>query len=470
MMEKLDLPDLLAEFPTAPDHATARLAGRPAASDPPDGLLPRLWSLGSLQVQVAVAYLKGLARGMLAGEDARKQALADAHLEAATRVVQGMGYLRGPLAKVGQSLACLPGTAPEALLEALASLQFQVPPMPAERVRELVFAELGAFPEELFAQWEPEAFAAASLGQVHRARLRTGEPVAVKVQYPGMARAVVSDFRALGAALAPLAALGDTAGFRAALAEHRVVIEEETDYLLEAERTERAGRVLAGLPILVPGVHRSLTTRRVLVTDLLPGRHLREFLASAPPQEVRDRAGTLFYSALVRLMLEGGMVYADPHPGNAVFLPDGRVGLLDFGAMRMADPSEHRDIVRFFDRVLAGGPAHQQALLQLGSYPEDARFDPEHQAYISEVARLSWDHFEKDEPVEIDAERMQALADLTRRLRPRYLLRGNHGTHLFGIMLRWGPGVLGMLRSLGARMNLRRIVLEARARAPVDPS
>lgn len=457
----LDLSQVLEIFP--PDGAAPT---RPHAQEPPTGLLPRLWQLGSLQVQVAVAYLRHLARGVLADAQGRRDSLAEAHLDAATAVVQGMGYLRGPLAKLGQTLGSLPGVAPEVWVDALADLHFQVPPMAPEVARRVVFDELGAEPEVLFAEWQDEAFAAASLGQVHRARLAGGEWVAVKVQYPGMARAVTSDFRALAAALAPLGVLGDTRGLAKGLAEYRSVIEAETDYMREAAATERAGALLADLGVVVPRVHRQLSTRRVLTTALVPGVHLEEYLAGDPDQAARDRAGAGLFSALTRLLLEGGMLYADPHPGNFLFLPDGRVGLIDFGAVRPLDPGEHDQAVLLFDRILAGGEAHMQAIRQIGSHPQDEALDPEHEACLRELARLSWDLYEHDRDESITATRVRELLEHTRSVRARYLLRGDEGTHALGITLRWAPGLLGTLRRLECKVNFRRALTEARSRAP----
>src|SRR6185503_4184033 len=135
--------------------------------------------------------------------DENKRLLAETHWRTAVRVLDSMSYLRGAVMKVGQTLANFPDIVPREFVQTLEQLHFQAPPMHWSLLREMVHNELGDDPENLFASFDKRAFAAASLGQVHRARLKTGEEVAVKIQYPGIARTVREDFRNLVPFLLP---------------------------------------------------------------------------------------------------------------------------------------------------------------------------------------------------------------------------------------------------------------------------
>ena len=159
----------------------ADLATRPM----PVGSLHRLWTLSELSVHIALAYLALWIRGWFAGAEASKRRLMETNLRLALKTFHRLGYLRGAMAKLGQTAGHLPGVLPAQVADTLDRLHFEAPPMHYPLIREVVRNEFGKESEELFLTFEREAFAAASLGQVHRARLKSGEPVAVKIQYPG---------------------------------------------------------------------------------------------------------------------------------------------------------------------------------------------------------------------------------------------------------------------------------------------
>ncbi len=301
----------------------------------PEGALRRLWVFGGLQAQVALAYLAFWVRNWFSGADRREKELAEAHLRAAIAMLRTMGYLRGAAAKLGQTLANFPNIVPDQIVTTLERLQFEAPPMHFALLREHVRDELGREPEQAFATFDQRAFAAASLGQVHRATLKSGEGVAVKIQYPAIGRSIRSDFRNLSAILQPLRLGRGWEPVKAQFEEVRRVIDQETDYQREAEWQRRARSLFhEDDPILVPRVYDELSTRRVLTMEYLDGVHIRAFLAGNPSQEQRDRFGGLIYQAQSRLHYAGRLLYADPHPGNYLFRPDGRLGFLDFGCVR----------------------------------------------------------------------------------------------------------------------------------------
>src|SRR3954467_5268593 len=163
----------------------------------PVGRFQRMRMLGTLQAKIGAAYLFHWLRGWFKDADVNKRLLAETHWRTAVSVLDSMSYLRGAAMKVGQTLANFPDIVPNEFVETLEQLHFNAPPMHWSLLREMVANELGDDPENLFASLETRAFAAASIGQVHRARLKSGQEVAIKVQYPGIARTIRADFRNL---------------------------------------------------------------------------------------------------------------------------------------------------------------------------------------------------------------------------------------------------------------------------------
>jgi predicted unusual protein kinase regulating ubiquinone biosynthesis (AarF/ABC1/UbiB family) len=325
-----------------PDHFQGlfdRLAQRPV----PVGSLRRLWSLGGLQAKIAVAYLLYWIRGPFQNSDSRQQALAETHLKTAVRMLATMGYMRGAVMKIGQLIADFPDVVPDQLVETLSRLHFQAPPMHYSLLREHLRNELGGDPDDIFASFEKQAFAAASLGQVHRAELATGEQVAVKIQYPGIARTIRSDFRNLHAALTPLRLSKDWNNLTEQLDDIRKSLELETDYETEAESL-RIGRTLFHEDdgIVVPKVYDQFSTRRVLTMEYLDARTTDQFLATNPSPELRNEFGRKVFRATLRLFVRRRMIYSDPHPGNFLYFDDGRLGFIDFGAIRTLSDEELR--------------------------------------------------------------------------------------------------------------------------------
>jgi predicted unusual protein kinase regulating ubiquinone biosynthesis (AarF/ABC1/UbiB family) len=353
------LADLVAALPPEADDWSADTANAVVPSNP----FHRFGALASLPAEIALAYGCYWFRGMLDSPGARERRLADTHVALGLKTARRLSYLRGALMKAGQALANYPGIAPAEFVEGLSLLHFQAPPMHFALLREHLRDELGGDPSEIFAAFDEHAFAAASLGQVHAARLHTGERVAVKVQYPGIARTIQADVGYLSALLLPFRFAGDWASIGRQVDEARRMLAREVDYALEADALDDArGAFAASDGIVVPRVFRELSTQRVLTMEMLDGRHVDAYLETAPAQSERDAFGTSMYRAAFRLYYTAAMNYADPHPGNYLFMPGGRLGLLDFGSvwrydageieqLRMAertidDPSALRDVAR----------------------------------------------------------------------------------------------------------------------------
>ena len=321
----------------------------------PVGRWRRLTLLGSLQAKIAAAYVFHWFRGWFKTADENQRLLAETHWRTAIRVLDSMGYLRGAVMKVGQTLANFPDIAPREFVETLEKLHFDAPPMHWSLLREMVFNELGDDPEELFAEFDKQAFAAASLGQVHRARLKTGEEVAVKIQYPGIARTITEDIRNLLLFMLPNRLGRDWENVREQFDDLRFRLEQETDYHVEAAHLQKArGLFRDEDQIVIPRVFPQYSTQRVLTMDFVGGVHLDRFLATNPSQERRNDVALKMVRSWYRLMYAGRMLYNDFHPGNFLFLDDGRVGVIDFGYILPLE-GELWDLMRIIDRPLTTG-------------------------------------------------------------------------------------------------------------------
>ena len=308
----------------------------------PQGRLGRLARMAALGVRVGVKTGAGLLDRSGAGS--------------AKQAAEVLGNLRGLAAKVGQMASYVDGLVPEAQREAFEAsmkvLQAAAPRSSAAEIRASVEAELGAPIDRLFARWSDDPLASASIGQVHAATLLDGRDVAVKVQHPGVAKAVESDLSNAGL-LEGFA--GTLAGKRfetkKMLAVVRARFREELDYRLEAERLSRFALLHAGDPtVRIPDLVSSHSALRVLTTALVRGSTFDEACA-ASPDERRAWAHTM-WRFVFKGTLKGAMLNADPHPGNYIFHPGGAVTFLDFGCIQEVD-GDHR---------LRGVAVHRAAL------------------------------------------------------------------------------------------------------------
>jgi len=256
----------------------------------------------------------------------------------AERTAEVLGNLRGLAAKLGQTASYVDGFVPEthrAVYEkALGALRTAAPHSSVDAIRALVEAELGAPIDKLFASWTDEPIASASIGQVHRAQLPNGEAVAVKVQHPGIDRAIESDLSNVSLLEGFVGALGPRAlNSRAVLDEVKTRFREELDYGLEAERQTAFRAMHAGDPkISIPRVVRERSARRVLTMELVSGSTLEDAALASP--ELRKSYAETLWRFVFKGNLVGGMFNADPHPGNYLFQPDGSVIFLDFGCIQ----------------------------------------------------------------------------------------------------------------------------------------
>lgn len=313
------------------------------------GALARGYRIGKLGFSLAGSYLGYQAQNLLLGNDARPQRRDRLHKEVSRRVRNELGTLKGPVMKLGQMLSMQTDFLSEDFVQELAGLQMQAPPMHPTLARAQFKSALGKYPEDVFREFESEPFAAASLGQVHRAVTFDGEKVAVKIQYPAIRSAIENDIKLLRSATLPTRVTGHVTS--AMLDEIARGLLEETDYIHEAANIDYFRNGLSGLDfVTVPRVHRELTTDRVLTMSFVEGESLSDWLKRKPSQALRDLMGARLGEAYETQLQHLRVMHADQHPGNHLFQPDGRFGLVDFGCVKRVN-FDILELHRFYETV-----------------------------------------------------------------------------------------------------------------------
>lgn len=358
------------------------------------GRARRLLKLGNLAASVSSRMFKGrIRRSFLSEEDASRDRLASA-VAIAERVVATMGEMKGAAMKIGQMLSQGITDLPGEVLDTLARLQDEAPPMDFPLVSAQIEAAFDLPIHEVFRTFDYRPIASASIGQVHRAVLPDGTPVAVKVQYPGVAESLDSDLDNMRMMMrfARVVVKGEVV--EAYHREVRDVLRGELDYEREAANLERfraiyhpegEGTAAFAGRVRVPRVYRAFTRRTVLTMEYLEGEKLDAYLDRVEdPQERRDTAMLLF-EVFARMFHELQLLHADPHPGNYLLDREGRLILLDYGCVRDFRPA----FTDGFLRVVAAARGERwdalPELLEGLGWHNVGRVDPER---LAELVRL----------------------------------------------------------------------------------
>lgn len=299
----------------------------------------RTAQLARIGASTGSGYVSMKARGALASEERRDQLRAQFELRTAEQVAETLGGMKGALMKLGQMASYLDQGLPEPVRDALAQLQADAPPMSYELVAQVVRAELGDDPAKVFARFDRAPIASASIGQVHRALTHDGLEVAVKVQYPGVDDAVAADLENSDLLFQMMGMLFPGLDPKPIVEELKARLVEELDYRNEADNQQLFVEEYRGHPYIhVPDVVHQLSTRRVLTTEFVDGSRFAEVL-DWPDDERQLTAECLYrfaFGGIYRLHAFNG----DPHPGNYIFHPGGRVTFLDFGLCKRFTPEE----------------------------------------------------------------------------------------------------------------------------------
>ena len=374
-----------------------------------------------------------------AAERARQERLAERYAEV-------LGDMKGAVMKVGQILSfvdvdgVVPASSRELFQSTLARLQSDVPPLAPDEIADVIQTELGARPEEIFAFFSPRPVAAASMGQVHMARLADGTELAVKVQYPGVSDAVRADLANTNLLASVIRAGLALLGPEAPKVDPKMLVEEirdrvvdELDYTIEAANQQEFHSLYDGHPFIhIPAVYPELSTGRVLTTEYVHGMRWSE--ATTAGDAIRSRWGETIFRFVFASLHRHGIFNADPHPGNYLFHEDGTVTFLDFGCVKRFTAERVSVMSALVDAALAcDAPAVLRAFINVGLLTDDNAegLDPDRLLEFYRAAlRDRWDEqpftYTPESVAEIVAGTYQPLgpwSDVTGRLQmPKDLL------------------------------------------------
>jgi predicted unusual protein kinase regulating ubiquinone biosynthesis (AarF/ABC1/UbiB family) len=422
--------------------------------------LSRGGGLARLALRIGGRYAARSPQLVFASVERRKDLRHDLALRTADDVAEELGSMKGALMKLGQMASYLDDGLPEPLRAALSQLQQTAPPMSAALAASVVEAELGAPPDRVFATWDPVPLAAASIGQVHRARTHDGRDVAVKVQYPGVDAAITADLGTAGTLFRGMAMVYPGLDPGPVVAELQARLVEELDYLHEAANQRRFGEWYAGHPFIhVPAVLDELTTRRVLTSELAGGVRFDEVLSW--PQHQRDAAGEAIFRFVFRSIYRLHAFNGDPHPGNYLFHRDGRVTFLDFGLVKYFT-DEETDLFASMIRasVLQRDPAMFRAAVErAGLLPSGLPFSD---ADVAEYFSAFYELVRSPEVKRVDGAYASELVRRTFDASGPYgpIMKTANVPPAFVIIQRINLGLVAVLAQLGATANWRLIAEE----------
>ncbi len=320
----------------------------------PRNAVTRAAKLAALPLGFAGRTALGLGR-RVGGRPAELVA-SEVQARTAEQLFKVLGELKGGAMKFGQAMSVFEAAMPEELAgpyrATLTKLQDAAPPMPASMVHDVLAAELGPRWRQKFASFEDRPSAAASIGQVHHAMWRDGRDVAVKVQYPGAGQALISDLNQVSRVARVAAGWIPGLDIKPILEELKHRVAEELDYALEARSQKTFAEAFAGDPdYAVPAV--VYQKGRVIVSEWLDGVPLSTIIANGSP-EARNAAASRYMEFLLVGPARAGLLHADPHPGNFRMLADGRLGVIDFGAVKRLPHGLPTEMGRLLTLALSG--------------------------------------------------------------------------------------------------------------------
>ncbi|HXB63235.1 MAG TPA: AarF/ABC1/UbiB kinase family protein [Solirubrobacteraceae bacterium] len=431
----------------------------------PTSRVRRTATVGKLAASEAVKQFGTRAANVTRSEEASREALARRQVETAKQIVAVLGTMKGAAMKLGQVMSFLDvGLVPEEYREEfqreLAKLRDAAPTVSYKQMRKVIESDLEAKISSVFESFEEEPIAAASIGQVYRARLREdGREVAVKVQYPGVAAAVRADMQNLDMIMRLMKRMTPQLDVRAVAKEIRERIGEELDYELEASNQRSLWRIFNGHPFIkIPEVVTECSRERVLVSELVAGVGFEELKGYPQPQ--RDRIGEIVFRFFLGCLYRHRQFSGDPHPGNFLLLDDGRVAFLDFGLFKRLDPPPvELELAAQRAVIEHDAPALHALLAKSGFLPQPDRVDPDELLEFIEDG-IGW--YTTDAEMELTPELATEVMIESSDPRSRHFRHMRHqdmrAEHLFG--RRMEMLTLAVLSQLRATANWNRIARE----------
>ena len=307
-------------------------------SDFPSSKFDRGKIFAKTGLKVGTNYAKHYLKN-LSGSDEQRN--SDFYNQTANQIFSEFTKLRGTALKIAQTLSIDQGFLPDEFSEVMTQAQYSVPPINRSLVRSIIKRELGSYPEVLFDSFETNAIAAASIGQVHSARLKTGERVAVKIQYPGVRDTIASD---LGLAKSLFRRfIKNKNELDDYFDEIESTLRLETDYINEGKTINRFHKRFSTDRFETPRWIEELSTERVLTMSYLEGEHLKEFMEREPSQEEKDSFGQKLWDFFHEQIRQSDEIHADTHPGNFLLTENGKLGIIDFGCVKNFPDEFFRD-------------------------------------------------------------------------------------------------------------------------------
>ena len=295
----------------------------------PTGKVERALKLVGTGAKIGTNYLKYYTRKTLSGVD-DKEGL---HHSNAEDIYQSLSTLKGSALKVAQMLSMDKNLLPRAYTQQFALSQYSAPPMSAPLVIRTFQRSVGKTPQQIFDEFSLQSSAAASIGQVHKAK-KDGKSLAVKIQYPGIADSIQSDLKLVKPMANAMFGLSEKE-MKKYFQEVEEKLLEETNYELELKRSNEMSNQCRHLPNLdFPTYYSKYSSSKVLVMDWMEGLHLKEFLDTNPSQQIKNKIAQSLWDFYEFQLHHLKAIHADPHPGNFLFQPDGRVGIIDFGCIK----------------------------------------------------------------------------------------------------------------------------------------
>ncbi|MBR56902.1 MAG: hypothetical protein CMH54_02465 [Myxococcales bacterium] len=445
-------------------HDWEKLGGE-SGKDAPKGRWGRMLKMGGLGLSVSASEIaRRVARRVGSNDDKSSEADTRARKRQAEKIVTVLGQLKGASMKLGQYLSSDPDLVPDEYLDTLTALQSTAPPMTFASVREEIEKALDRPLEAVFQTFDPEPIGAASIGQVHRGQLKTGESVAVKVQYPGIVDTIRSDLRNLRSIFLFGRTFIDKEKLDGYLEETERALLLEADYVQEAENLRRFYNHLKDREgVRCPYPFEEWTRPSVLVMEYIEGQKFDEAVESLDDDDVRMEMAQRFMETYIWMFHDLGEMHSDPHPGNFLWDEEDNLVFLDFGSVKTFEPGFTDGILDVLAAVWANDKERAAELykpLGFGSkLDEGEEFDPD---LIDQIHQILLTPFIEDRPFDFRTWRprpgLQRLIFKDRRVMklapPSEAL----------LYLRVIGGLKGFLTKSGLKVNMHRVVVDAALR------